>query len=780
LNSLLETLNILWQIYQSLISHDIPQYLVDNAQVFQELLCKYLVYENPAYSNSNYSNDEDIGNLEHVKIEILEIINLYIQKYYEDFPQINSAVRSTWDLVTRLDARPKFDLLTSKALTLLSTAVKNRSFQTLFGNPEVLSTLSSNVIIPNATLREVDEELFTDEPMEYIKRDLEGTDSETRRRSAADLVRSLLMTFQKEWTELFTGYIHTNLDLYKSDPVNNWKNKDTAIFLLSSIATTKQATSLGVTTSNEFIDVANIFSTHILPDLQPESQAHPILKVDSIKYLFTFRNQLTAEQLFSMLPLLIFHLGSDDQLVHTYAAVAIERILAMKSNHKSVFTSESLKPLLENLLTNLFNLTFKSNSAQQVAENDYLMKTIMRTVIVAGPAILPYSALLAKKLSDLLKLIASNPSNPKYSHYAFEAIGACIRLAKNNPENFLQLESAFQDTFQLILTQNIEEFIPYALQILAQVLTFHPTPGIPDFYQNLLTSVLQPVLWQKEGNVPALTRLLRSYLVRSAKFETQITQPNVLNSILGIFQKLISSKINESYGFELVREIFIQIPIQVLQPYLTSIANLMLSRLQKSKTNKFVYEFTLFVSVLLTANKPDWNPDFAVRLFESIQQNLFSQLTQHFIVNTIPLISGRDNRKLVIAGMVSLLTQTNFATVDPLKQHWSTIANNVMTLLQSPEIVKADVESELQQEEELIRFEVEETTFSTAFVNLATSSLPPANPAVGIPDISAHAVSQLQGFNHKHPGFVRELASQLPEADSNTLINQFHNLGINV
>lgn len=44
-------------------------------------------------------------------------------------------------------------------------------------------------------------------PLEYIRRDAEGSDSDTRRRAAADLVKSLTERFPHQVTQLFTGYV---------------------------------------------------------------------------------------------------------------------------------------------------------------------------------------------------------------------------------------------------------------------------------------------------------------------------------------------------------------------------------------------------------------------------------------------------------------------------------------------------------------------------------------------------------------------------------------------
>jgi hypothetical protein len=60
---------------------------------------------------------------------------------------------------------------------------------------------------PLLQVREEDEEVFEMNPLEYIRRDAEGSDSDTRRRAAADLVRSLTEKYPEQVTQLCTGYV---------------------------------------------------------------------------------------------------------------------------------------------------------------------------------------------------------------------------------------------------------------------------------------------------------------------------------------------------------------------------------------------------------------------------------------------------------------------------------------------------------------------------------------------------------------------------------------------
>lgn len=86
----------------------------------------------------------------------------------------------------------------------------------------------------------------------------------------------------------------------------------------------------------------------------------------------------------------------------------------------------------------------------------------------------------------------------------------------------------------------------------------HTGNDLPEAYLNLLPPLLTPALWEQRGNVPALVRLLQAFLARGAE---GIVANNQLQALLGIYQKLISSRINDSFGFELLQSIFEHVPL---------------------------------------------------------------------------------------------------------------------------------------------------------------------------------------------------------------------------
>jgi len=138
-----------------------------------------------------------------------------------------------------------------------------------------------------------DEELFEDDPIEFIRRDLEGSDSDTRRRSANDFLRQLMEQFEKKVTDVTSKYINHYMTQYNSAPADNWRAKDTALYLFSSIAVKGVVTQYGVNSINVLVDIVDFFSQYIAGDLMKSfDEVHPILKVDAVKYLYTFRGQV--------------------------------------------------------------------------------------------------------------------------------------------------------------------------------------------------------------------------------------------------------------------------------------------------------------------------------------------------------------------------------------------------------------------------------------------------------------------------------------------------------
>ncbi|KAI8915177.1 Cse1-domain-containing protein [Powellomyces hirtus] len=734
LQPMFQELTLLVRIFYDLNYQDLPEWFEDNQENFMSIFRKYMSYTNPALQTDDA---EEPGPIEKLKTAICEVIDLYAKKYEEDFVSLRDFVTIVWHLMTSTGMEPKFDMLVSKSIAFLTTIVQSSRNREMFANPDTLKGVCEKVVLPNMTLRESDEELFEDDPIEYIRRDLEGSDTDTRRRAASDLVRGLLEHFAKEVTDIFSAYVVQKLQTYEKNPAGNWKAKDTALYLMTSLSARSSTAQAGVTKVNEFIEVLPVFTQHILPELQSsaDGHSHPIIKVDAIKFLMVFRSQLTKEQLTQVFPSLLNHLVSSNYVVYTYAAVCIERILATKMpNGAMQFHEGDIATVAHPILKHLFDLIEKNGSTpEKLAENDYLMKAAMRIIIVAKHDLEPVAVEMVGRLTKIIEVISPNPSNPKFNHYTFEALAALIRfICARKPALVAEFESLLFPPLLAIITQQIAEFMPYALQILAQLLDFHTEKQIPPAYQSMLNELVMPVLWQANGNVPALIKLLQSYFAKSPMI---FIDNKLLSPVLGIVHKLIGSRVNDQFGFDLLCTIFEHVPIEHLTPYLKNVFVILLTRLMQGKTARYTRGFLNFISFLFLLKKEGLTIDIIVGCFDSIQATpLFTNLLRDVLIPELEVMLTPRERKSNVVGLGNLLAQSQIMRTQPYLPLWEPILTGLIRLCETP---VAQTKSRTE-EEELYTFDIEEVGYQASFSKLTVIGHKEEDMTAGIPDSKCH------------------------------------------
>ncbi len=95
-------------------------------------------------------------------------------------------------------------------------------------------------------------------------------------------------------------------------------------------------------------------------------------------------------------------------------------------------------------------------------------------------------------------------------------------------------------------------------QVLAQLLNLHN--DVPEQYRSLLPFLLTPAGWQQKGSIPGLVRLLKAYLARDAA--QMVAQGQIASVLAVVQQRLIPSKVNDAWGFELLESV-----VKHVQPY---------------------------------------------------------------------------------------------------------------------------------------------------------------------------------------------------------------------
>lgn len=172
-----------------------------------------------------------------------------------------------------------------------------------------------------------DERLFVEYVDEYVRRDMNYADTQIRRNAIHQFLRKLSERFEATVFEFFGLYVEELLFKYSQNTEENWREKCTAIFLVSCLSTQGFTRKRGVTKSTSFIPLDKFCIDHIIPELADDNTNHlPILKADAIKFALTFRSILNSEIIFACVPYITRHLGSGSEIVRIYASLAIRKM----------------------------------------------------------------------------------------------------------------------------------------------------------------------------------------------------------------------------------------------------------------------------------------------------------------------------------------------------------------------------------------------------------------------------------------------------------------------
>nr|XP_040231839.2 exportin-2 [Anopheles coluzzii] len=746
LSVIYNSLVLVCKVFFSLNSQDLPEFFEDNMETWMKAFHGLLTVDVPCLKTDD---DEDAGVLEHLRSQICENLCMYALKYDEEFsPYMPQFVTAVWELLVKSHIHTKYDALVSNALRFLSTVAERTHYRHLFEDPNVLASICEKVIIPNMDFRVSDEELFEDNPEEYIRRDIEGSDVETRRRAACDLVKSLLQKFEAKIVEIFGQYLQVLLAKYAENPAANWKAKDTAIYLVTSMASKGQTQKLGVTQTSELVPLPQFTQQQIIPELErADVNQLPVLKADALKFIMTFRTILGPQIIVATMPLVSKHLGAASVVVHTYAACAIDKILTMRGPDKQpIVTKEILSPLSAELIAGLF----AAITVQGSNENEYIMKCIMRVLNTLQEASLPFMIVVLPRLTDILSTVAKNPSKPHFNHYLFETLSLSVKLVcKADPNAVSSFEEALFPVFQGILQQDVLEFMPYVFQMLSLFLEIREgKSNIPDTYLALFPCLLTPALWERPGNVTPLIRLLCAF-VRQAS--AQISADDKLNGVLGVFQKMIASKNNDHEGFYLLQNLLLYYPAEELGRSMRQIFSLLFQRLSSSKTTKFVRSFIVFLC-LYTARV---GPQALIQMIESIQAQMFGMVVERVFIPDINKVSGELEQKIVSVGITKLLCECPEMLAEPYVLFWPQLLQTVVQIFELPPDGSAiDGDNFI---------EIEDVPgYQAAYSQLNFAQSKPVDPLPDVGNVRQHLVQNLGKLAQANGGKVRTLIAALP------------------
>ncbi|KLO79923.1 putative importin-alpha export receptor [Fusarium fujikuroi] len=740
-----EALDLQIKILHDMSCHDLPPIFEENLGSISELLHKYLTYSNPLLETDD---DTETSIVDTVKADICEILELFTVKYDEDFSKYcQPFIEKAWNLLSSTGPETKYDLIVSKALHFLTAIASSTQHSGIFNSEDVLTQIVEKVILPNVALRESDIELFEDEPIEFIRRDLEGSDTDSRRRSATDFLRKLQERFEAPVTTVVSKYITHYLSQGSSD----WKSKDTAIYLFLSIAAKGAVTAAqGVKTVNPLVNVVEFFEQHIAQDLVSTQGIEPISKVDAIKYLYTFRSQLSKEQWKVALGPLIQNLNSDNYVVYSYAAIAVERVLFLTDDlGNPMFPRADIEPFAKDLLGHLFKLIEKESSPAKLQENEFLMRCVMRILIVIKDGAIPLLDNVLTHLILITNVMKQNPSNPRFYYYHFEAIGALVRYCA--PSNAALFNEKLWGPFHQILAEDVTEFMQYVFQILAQLLESSPSETISENYKALLGPLLNPTLWETRGNVPACTRLLSAVIPRASQ---AIQAEGQIAPVLGIFQKLLSGKKSEVLAFDILDSIVKSFEPAALNDYFGTILRLLYTKLQGTPAESLKLRFVRFYHLVSARLEAGYGADYFIQQSNSVEDGVFTKVYPVFVLGETEKLARPVDRKVAVVSLTkTLCDSSSFAR--QFAKGWANSCRKLLSLLVNPPTVAAGAGDEVVAEAD-----VDDIGFGMSFTALNTCRVLAKDDFPEVLDVTKWVKEYMASANQRHGGAIERFVGE--------------------
>ena len=404
------------------------------------------------------------------------------------------------------------------------------------------------------------------------------------------------------------------------------------------------------------------------------------------------------------------------------------------------------------------------------------MKTVMRVCAVAGADASSVVQVLLERLTRILAEVQKNPRNPMFNHYLFETIAVLVRSVCSQDRGQVDaFEAVLFGPFEVMLAmEQCAEFGPYVFQILGQLLALHEQ--VPPTYEEMFPLLLSPAMWSQSGSIQALSQLIQVYLSKPT-FASAVASSERLEPVLGVFQKLISSKLNDKYGFVILRSLVHRAPWQNLAGLFPKVVTLLLQRAKSSMTVQFQRQFVAFLSDFACTR----GVEILVGVLESIQPGLSSNVISQIWLRYSPDVSDPLERKVVVLGLAHLVAKAPVMLSGALADVWPHALCTLVDMLEDGvNGSKAKQKSRDEVSEEMLDRLQEQGGYSNVYSRLAfalnerVDEYPSIEPAVFF-------VSSLADLCRSHPGQLQARVQQALNASQMQVLQtmlQKHNVSL--
>lgn len=214
-------------------------------------------------------------------------------------------------------------------------------------------------------------------------------------------------------------------------------------------------------------------------------------------------------------------------------------------------------------------------------------------------------------------------------------------------------------------------------------------------------------------------------------------------------------KTNEVYGFELLETIVASFAPAALEKYYVSIIQILLTRLQNSRTDQFALRFVRLYHFVSAKEDKGLGADFFINVAEQVSNGVFVPLYLNIILpETQKLVRPLDRKIAVISLAYTLTNSTAFS--EKYKKGWAYTCEALLKLLENPPSPPAT-------DDIIAEADPDDMSFGVGFTQLTTIKRPPRDGWPEITDIktwvSSHMMKADKDFGGRISTFAKDRLS---------------------
>lgn len=603
---------------------DFPEYFEDNLPQWMDILIKSLNIPG-----------EITQSLLKLEKRALTLLNLCCSNYSEDIKDYQG---NFFPVVCELVQRVKHEEPYSKVIRELLDYFKfifryNRGIDENF-----VQQLVNNLILPEMKLTGKEIEDFNDNPVNFLKIELEEADMDSNKYHAINLLKNLIIHYPNLLNNYITPLIYSYLDNYAKNP-KNWMDKIVAINLIFATMIKTFAQRIGATevkVSNE--EISNMIQIVFLKEFQNTEKTNILAKVYSIKFLSTFRLQIPHDWHSSIILMLVNIMNSSDVIMQSGCLLALEKILFMKDlNSNLSLAKDAVND--QNVFMELVGGLVKILSVQI---NIFAMRCFFKTLFLTQESYLePVLSSLSQTINDMIRMVIADPKEDQFNYYLFETITMLLKkLYDHNPSLYYIFESEINQNLIYIVQNGINDLLGVVFQTFSLQLSFidmtkNQIQGT--IHENIISSVLDSEIWiltNKYLFKPFLA-YLRVMLIKSSSYF--LSDINRLTKLFAIMTSLLNLK-NYLLAFELAEYLICFLNSEYIKDQIYGmIYNLLIihKSLKEGSNKKGCMEFSklllIFISKLIIKNGSKLLVDILEQITPGLTVQLIIELSEFMI-----------------------------------------------------------------------------------------------------------------------------------------------------